>query len=87
MTQLERALSAIVAMLVIYIAVVTVFVYLDSIGTLEDAPKSTQGELTDYYNDSMGNHRYRIKINGSNVGHVVVGSRLDGNVILIVKPE
>jgi len=87
MTQLERALSAIVAMLVIYISVVTVFLYLDSLNTLEDAPQSTQGELTDYRPNSFGSHRYRVKINGSNVGHIIVPKRLDGNVVLIVKPN
>ena len=87
MTQLERALSAIVAMLVIYISVVTVFIYLDSLNTLEDAPQSTQGELTDYRPNSFGSHRYRVKINGSNVGHIIVPKRLDGNVVLIVKPN
>ena len=87
MTQLERALSAIVVMLVIYISVVTVFIYLDSLNTPEDAPQSTQGELTDYRPDSFGSHRYRVKINGSNVGHIIVPKRLDGNVVLIVKPN
>jgi len=87
MTPLERALSAIVVMLVIYISVVTVFLYLDSLKTLEDAPQSTQGELTDYRPGSFGSHHYKVKMNGSNVGHIIVPKRLDGNVVLIVKPN
>jgi hypothetical protein len=87
MTQLERSLSAIVAMLVIYISVVSVFLYLDSLNTLEDAPQVIQGELTDYRPAPFGSHRYRVKINGSHVGHVVVSERLDGHVVLVVKPN
>ncbi len=87
MTSLERSLIAIVVMLVIYISVVTVFLYLDSLKTLEDAPQATYGELTDYRPDSFGSHRYTVKINGSNVGHIIVPKRLDGNVVLIVKPN
>jgi len=85
--QLEKILASVIAILFIYVAITGVFFYMQSLKTLEDAPQATYGELTDYRHGSFGSHHYRVKINGSNVGHVIVPKRLDGNVVLVVKPN